>query len=93
MTTSQAPVVQNQLIPEGTQYVWTPAYYKPWVFGIYRRPFYKKENGLFYSYTLHGDWRVTNNDAKWFGEEIELGYFVSIDVFNSKDFVPVEETV
>ncbi len=84
MTTSQAPVVHNRTIPEGTQYVWTPAYYKPYVGLVRRRAFYKEEDGVFFSYTINDTWTESNNEPEWFNVEMVEGYFVSIDVLIPK---------
>lgn len=78
-------------IPQGTTHVWTPAFYKPVIGFISRRPFYKKVKGVWYTSSGGGDWRQSGNPLGWFEEEKKLGYFVTIKKFHSEGFIPVEE--
>lgn len=81
-------------IPEFTTHVWTPAYEQALV-GIYlRRMFYKLQENKWYSYSPFSEtWFPTLNNQDWFDEEIKEGYLVSLETFNSPNFIPKKEVV
>ena len=81
-------------IPETTTHIWTPAYQTPYVQGLMRRAFYRKIEDKWQSYSsVRNDWFFTQNEDAWFDEEIKLGYFVPVEIFNSPDFTCKEENV
>ena len=82
ITTSQAPVV-----PAGTTHVWTCAVDKPWIQWVFRRAYYKRAHGMWFSYSLNNEWVPSSNDDEWFNTEKENGYFVTITQFKSPEFV------
>jgi len=86
VTTSQAPVV-----PKGTTHVWTCAVDRPYVQWVFRRAYYKRAHGTWFSYSIHNQWVPTLNEDEWFTTERENGYFVTVKKFKSPDFLSKKE--
>ena len=79
-------------VPPTTTHVWTPAYEVPFVSPwCFRRAFYRKTLGEWYSYSFDKEWVKTGNPPEWFTDEADAGYFVSIKKFNSPGFVIIKE--
>lgn len=82
------------MIPKGATHVWTPAVDTPYVqWYLFRRAFYKRMHGIWWSYTVDEQWVQSRNDIEWFNTEREQGYFVTIDTFNDPEFIPKKEAV
>lgn len=79
-------------IPEDATHVWTPAVSLPIIGFSFRRAYYKKVKGIWYSYTVYGDWRPTGNTPEWFKKETQLGYFITVKKFTKPGFVPLKES-
>lgn len=79
-------------LPKGTTHIWTPAVDTPFINAmLFRRTYYKRNKGVWYSYTLFNTWVKTNNPDKWFELEKSDGYFVTKAKFLSPSFKSKEE--
>lgn len=83
-------------IPDTTTHVWTPAIERPYIpwLGIQRRAFFRNLGEGWQSFSNTGGcWMDTKNTPEWFTEEHNAGFLVTVEQFNSPDFVIVKEKV
>jgi len=82
------------MIPEGTEYVWTPAVETPRVGFVQRRAFYKIYKNVWLSWApFTEEWVVSNNPQSWFDTEVDLGYLVDVKTFLDPSFISIKERV
>lgn len=81
-------------IPDTTTNVWTPAIERPRIMCVLRRAFFRNLGERWQSYSSIAEcWMDSRNNSEWFTKETEDGYFVSLETFNSPNFVMVKEHV